>query len=524
MNMITEIEGLPAVGEWLRRSRTEAGRSLDDVAGALGIRTGYLDALERGELSRFFGPTYVESMVVRYALHLGIDPDAVLLQAAREPGPSTPSGTRPRPPVVPPAARRSTVSPAGKNGATAAPWATVGPVRTPTAEPSSAAPEPPSAPEVASIQDHPPAQAAPQHPEGVPGFGASTLGNGDTPAWLAEDRPPTRMDLPDGRRWSRSSETRPPEHGEAVPAAAPQPARSIPSTPEALLADLERIAASPASGRRSLADNDVPPVVPESRVARNKARAVARRGEHESSSARVGRTESGAADKARARGDFRLGPRLSRAWVVPPLAVILAVLGLFGAQQFGLLSLFGGDDGATSTTLQAAVSSFTTTPSTSTAPSSSSVTSAAAAAPLVSSTESTMLSATTTTGSGALVPPAAGTTTTASSTTSTAPAPTSTTTTTPATPAAPSTGGGFALVFKATTADVWVELTSVDTGRVLHAGVVAKGGSLDVKVDGPVNAVIGKPEAVAVTVDGQTVAAPRAFKWRITSAGIEQRG
>ncbi len=480
MNGITETQGLPAVGEWLRRSRNEAGRSLDDVAAALGIRAGYLEALERGELSRFFGPTYVESMVVRYALHLDIDPDDVLLQAAREPASASSAKSTPGASAAPPAKR---------NGALSA---------TPSAKAA-----PPPAPAVAPPRS--PVQESPQASEGAPSLGRSSLGNGSLPAWLAEDRPPTRLDIPEGGRWSRSPESRSPESAEAR---ASKPAESAQSAAEALLADLERISASAENGRKSLANRDVATTMPESRVARNKARAVARRAA--ARDAAVTRTEFAGADHGLAQGDRRLERRFSRGWVVPPLAVILVVVGLFGAQQFGFLSLFGGDDEATTTTLQAAVSSTTTMPS------SPSVASSSAAAPAASPTQSTILSATTTTGSGAAASPAGSTTTTASSTT--------TSTTSPATTSPTSPTAGFALVVRATTADVWVELSAVDTGRVLHAGVVAKGGSLDVKVEGPVNAVIGRPEAVAVTVDGQTVAPPPAFKWRITSSGIEQRG
>ena len=498
MNGIVETQGLPAVGEWLRRSRNEAGRSLDDVAAVLGIRTGYLEALERGELSRFFGPTYVESMVVRYALHLDIDPDDVLLRAAREPASiSSPNS-------APGASAGSSVKRHGSPPAASS--AKTDPPREPAAALSAPAVAPPP----------PPVSEPPSVPEAAPGWGRSSLGNGSLPAWLAEDSPPTRLDIPEGGRWSRSPGSRSPESRspESAELRASKPADSAQSAVEALLADLERISAPPENGRQPVANRDAASTMPESRVARNKARAVARRAA--ALDAAVTQTRPIVANDTRAQGDRRFAPRLSRAWVVPPLAVILVVVGLFGAQQFGFLGLFGGDDEATTMTLQAAGSSTTTVPTVPPVSSSSSVTSAAAAATVVSSTQSTILSATTTTGLGAAASPAGTTTTTASSTT--------TSTTTPATTSTTSPTASFALVLRATTADVWVELTAVDTGRVLHAGVVAKGGSLDVKVEGPVNAVIGRPEAVAVTVDGQTVAPPLAFKWRITSSGIEQRG
>ncbi|MHB1344581.1 MAG: helix-turn-helix domain-containing protein [Thermoleophilia bacterium] len=83
MATITEGRGLSSIGGSLRETRIAAGYGVDQVAAALGIRSGYLEALEGGGLDRILGPAYVESIMVRYAMFLGLDPERFLLSVAR---------------------------------------------------------------------------------------------------------------------------------------------------------------------------------------------------------------------------------------------------------------------------------------------------------------------------------------------------------------------------------------------------------------------------------------------------------
>ncbi|MHB8869898.1 MAG: helix-turn-helix domain-containing protein [Thermoleophilia bacterium] len=83
MATITEGRGLSSIGGSLREARIAAGYGLDQVSAALGIRSSYLEALEGGGLDRILGPAYVESIIVRYAMFAGLDPERFLLSVAR---------------------------------------------------------------------------------------------------------------------------------------------------------------------------------------------------------------------------------------------------------------------------------------------------------------------------------------------------------------------------------------------------------------------------------------------------------
>jgi len=164
--------------------------------------------------------------------------------------------------------------------------------------------------------------------------------------------------------------------------------------------------------------------------------------------------------------------------VLATLVVALVVVALFGAMELGLLSLLSGDSagaGSTNTTVAAGA------------------------------TEST---APVTSGSGAP-------TTTARAATTTLLA--STTTTTAAPVAVP-----FSLVLKAKE-DVWVEFRDAASGEALFVGMVAKDESKTLDAAGPVNAVVGKPGALSLRVEGRSVEPPNSFRWLVSSTGAEDR-
>lgn len=65
-------------GDLFREARERAGLSLEELAQALGVREEYVQALERGELGRLIGPSYMQSIAVRYAACVHLDPEIVL--------------------------------------------------------------------------------------------------------------------------------------------------------------------------------------------------------------------------------------------------------------------------------------------------------------------------------------------------------------------------------------------------------------------------------------------------------------
>lgn len=79
---------------WLREARERADYPLGDLAEALQVRSSYLEALERGDLGKVLGPTYVQSILVRYAVCLHIDPEWALRTYERQAVP--PSESVPR--------------------------------------------------------------------------------------------------------------------------------------------------------------------------------------------------------------------------------------------------------------------------------------------------------------------------------------------------------------------------------------------------------------------------------------------
>jgi cytoskeleton protein RodZ len=77
-------------GGLFREARERAGLSLGELAQALDVREEYLEALERGELGRLIGPSYVQSIAVRYAAGVNLDPEEVLAACDEAPRPQSP--------------------------------------------------------------------------------------------------------------------------------------------------------------------------------------------------------------------------------------------------------------------------------------------------------------------------------------------------------------------------------------------------------------------------------------------------
>src|SRR5665648_780833 len=161
MGTVLDDHGLRAAGRALESARLAAGRTLDQVAASLGVRLPYLEALESGEFGRILGPTYAESMIVRYAVHLGLDAEALLTGAATPhvgPGDMGARGTEPGtsagkiPETAPGTAPGTVPGPAFATPAGVRPISPTGPAAgaTPVAAPSSAVASPATPSTIAS--------------------------------------------------------------------------------------------------------------------------------------------------------------------------------------------------------------------------------------------------------------------------------------------------------------------------------------------------------------------------------------
>ncbi|GAB4246481.1 MAG: hypothetical protein Kow00122_03540 [Thermoleophilia bacterium] len=82
--------------------------------------------------------------------------------------------------------------------------------------------------------------------------------------------------------------------------------------------------------------------------------------------------------------------------------------------------------------------------------------------------------------------------------------------------------GAFTLVLTPT-AEVWLEIRDETTGRALFVGNRPKGEVLRLQAEGPVTAVVGRPEVLEVSLDGRPVAVPNVQRWRVTGEGVEAR-
>lgn len=69
---------LKEVGSTFRDRRKEMNLSLKEVENSTSIRSGYLQAIEEGELSSLISPVYAQGFVKQYATFLGVDGDKVI--------------------------------------------------------------------------------------------------------------------------------------------------------------------------------------------------------------------------------------------------------------------------------------------------------------------------------------------------------------------------------------------------------------------------------------------------------------
>lgn len=210
---------------------------------------------------------------------------------------------------------------------------------------------------------------------------------------------------------------------------------------------------------------------------------------------------------SRARGEgsgtapdaTRKRPRALRLVTVSLLLLTLVAVGIFGALELGLFTLPGGVDASTagqSGTLVAAASATQTV-----------YTGPPATAGVSEVTASTVPVATTTTLAARDEPGLAGDPRIVGGGSQSA---------------AASRAGGFTLKIDASD-EAWVEVRDVESGQALHVGAIAKGASVTLDVQGPVNVVVGRPEVLSAKIDGRAAETPNAFRWMVTAAGVEAR-
>ncbi len=73
---------LKEIGEMLRSRRKELNLSLKDVENATSIRSGYLQAIEEGQMERLISPIYAQGFVKQYAIFLGLDGERLVADGA----------------------------------------------------------------------------------------------------------------------------------------------------------------------------------------------------------------------------------------------------------------------------------------------------------------------------------------------------------------------------------------------------------------------------------------------------------
>lgn len=75
-------QDLKGIGDMLRSRRKELNMSLKDVENSTSIRTGYLQAIEDGQMERLISPIYAQGFVKQYAIYLGLDGERLVADGA----------------------------------------------------------------------------------------------------------------------------------------------------------------------------------------------------------------------------------------------------------------------------------------------------------------------------------------------------------------------------------------------------------------------------------------------------------
>jgi cytoskeletal protein RodZ len=71
---------LQSLGLQFSQRRQERKLSLKEVETATSIRTGYLEAIEAGQIEKLISPIYAQGFVRQYAAYLGLDGDRIVTE------------------------------------------------------------------------------------------------------------------------------------------------------------------------------------------------------------------------------------------------------------------------------------------------------------------------------------------------------------------------------------------------------------------------------------------------------------
>jgi cytoskeletal protein RodZ len=71
---------LQSLGLQFSQRRNERKLSLKEVETATSIRTGYLEAIEAGQMEKLISPIYAQGFVRQYAAFLGLDGDRIVTE------------------------------------------------------------------------------------------------------------------------------------------------------------------------------------------------------------------------------------------------------------------------------------------------------------------------------------------------------------------------------------------------------------------------------------------------------------
>lgn len=71
-------EEIQAMGEMFQARRKELNLSLKEVENATSIRTGYLQAIEEGQMDKLISPIYAQGFAKQYASFLGLDGERII--------------------------------------------------------------------------------------------------------------------------------------------------------------------------------------------------------------------------------------------------------------------------------------------------------------------------------------------------------------------------------------------------------------------------------------------------------------
>jgi len=72
------VQDLKAIGDQLKKRRTELNLSLKEAENATSIRQNHLQSIEEGNMDKLISPVYAQGFVKQYAAFLGLDGEKII--------------------------------------------------------------------------------------------------------------------------------------------------------------------------------------------------------------------------------------------------------------------------------------------------------------------------------------------------------------------------------------------------------------------------------------------------------------